>query len=210
MAAAGPAGASSGPQPVILLDVMDTIVSDPFFDHMPRFFNLTFKELLAAKHPTAWVEFEKDQITQQQLFDKFFADRRQFDGQALIEHMVAHYRYIDGMPELLQRLKQAGYSLHAMSNYPTWYKLIEEKLQLSQYLDWTFVSCTGPMRGLRKPAPAAFEAATSHLQLPPQQLVFVDDRQPNVDAAAQAGMTAILFTDTAALDQKLQQLGLKF
>jgi hypothetical protein len=26
------------------------------------------------------------------------------------------------------------------------YKLIEEKLQLSQYLDWTFVSCTGPMR----------------------------------------------------------------
>jgi hypothetical protein len=142
MAAAGPSGEFSRQQPVILLDVMDTIVSDPFFEHMPRFFNLTFKvrqdssrltsqqqlcyccynccsqqlllvacstagqpvtlqtglvvcscfvaqELLAAKHPTAWVEFEKDQITQQQLFDKFFADRRQFDGQALIEHMVS-------------------------------------------------------------------------------------------------------------------------
>jgi hypothetical protein len=47
------------------------------------------QELLAAKHPTAWVEFEKDQITQQQLFDKFFADGRQFDGQALIQHMVS-------------------------------------------------------------------------------------------------------------------------
>ena len=23
---------------------------------MPRFFNCTFKELLAAKHPTAWVQ----------------------------------------------------------------------------------------------------------------------------------------------------------
>eukprot|EP00882_Tetradesmus_deserticola_P028614 GHRQ01031882.1.p3 GENE.GHRQ01031882.1~~GHRQ01031882.1.p3 ORF type:complete len:115 (+),score=72.49 GHRQ01031882.1:467-811(+) len=114
------------------------------------------------------------------------------------------------MPELLQRLKAAGYSLHAMSNYPTWYKLIEEKLQLSQHLDWTFVSCTGPMRGLRKPAPAAFEAVTAHLQLPAQQLVFVDDRQPNVDAAAQAGMAAILFTDAAALEQQLQQMGLKF
>jgi hypothetical protein len=50
---------------------------------------LLAQELLAAKHPTAWVEFEKDQITQQQLFDKFFADGRQFDGQALIEHMVS-------------------------------------------------------------------------------------------------------------------------
>lgn len=88
MAAAGPAGNVPGQQPVILLDIMDTIVSDPFFEHMPRFFNLTFKELLAAKHPTAWVEFENDHITQQQLFDKFFADGRQFDGQALIEHMV--------------------------------------------------------------------------------------------------------------------------
>lgn len=48
------------------------------------------QELLAAKHPTAWVEFENDQITQQQLFDKFFADGRQFDGEALIDHMVRH------------------------------------------------------------------------------------------------------------------------
>jgi HAD superfamily hydrolase (TIGR01509 family) len=65
-------------------------------------------------------------------------------------------------------------------------------------------------QGLRKPAPAAFEAVTSHLQLPPQQLVFVDDRQPNVDAAAQAGMSALLFTGTAALEQQLQELGLEF
>lgn len=26
------------------------------------------------------------------------------------------------------------------------YKLIEEKLQLSDYLQWTFLSCTGPMK----------------------------------------------------------------
>jgi hypothetical protein len=34
------------------------------------------------------------------------------------------------------------------------YKLIEEKLQLSQYLDWTFVSCAGPMRVSAAPAAA--------------------------------------------------------
>jgi hypothetical protein len=35
--------------------VMDTIVSDPFFEHMPRFFGMNFKELLASKHPTGRV-----------------------------------------------------------------------------------------------------------------------------------------------------------
>lgn len=45
-----------GQLPVLLLDVMDTVVYDPFFHDMPRFFGLSFKELLAAKHPTAWIQ----------------------------------------------------------------------------------------------------------------------------------------------------------
>jgi hypothetical protein len=66
----------------------DTIVQDPFFEHMPRFFSLSFPELLAEKHPTAWIEFEKGEIGEDELFDKFFKDGRRFDGAALVEHMV--------------------------------------------------------------------------------------------------------------------------
>lgn len=47
-----PVAAHEGGRPVLLFDVMDTIVTDPFFEAMPRFFNMSFKELLAAKHPT--------------------------------------------------------------------------------------------------------------------------------------------------------------
>jgi hypothetical protein len=39
--------------------VQDTIVRDPFFEHMPKHFGMTFKELLAAKHPSTWVQFER-------------------------------------------------------------------------------------------------------------------------------------------------------
>lgn len=34
------------------------------------------------------MEFENDLIDQDQLFQKFFADGRQFDGHALVAHMV--------------------------------------------------------------------------------------------------------------------------
>ena len=71
--------------------------------------------------------------------------------------------------------------------------------------------CLGRLQGLRKPAPAAYQAAVSHLQLPPERFIFVDDRQPNVDAAAAVGMQAIRFEGNPnALEDQLQKLGLEF
>lgn len=61
-------------------------------------------------------------------------------------HQAAAYRYLDGMQALLERLSAAGVACHACSNYPAWWRLIEGKLELSRYLDWTFISCEGPMK----------------------------------------------------------------
>ena len=87
---------SHRPGPVLLLDVMDTLIQDPFFEHMPRYFGLTFKELMASKHPTAWVEFEKGLIDEAELFSKFFSDGRKFDGDGLVQHMIQHYQVRSG------------------------------------------------------------------------------------------------------------------
>jgi hypothetical protein len=180
----GGSQAAAGGPPTLLLDVMDTIVYDPFFNDMPRFFDITFNELLAAKHPTAWLQvslcaqlprccsnihhcwvhccrlhtpswhracfpvtqFERAEISEEELFRMFFADGRLFDGAALKQHMAGCYRYIDGMETLLQRLQSSGADVHAFSNYPVWWQMIEEKLLLSRYLDWTFISCQGPIQ----------------------------------------------------------------
>ncbi|PNW73539.1 hypothetical protein CHLRE_13g563200v5 [Chlamydomonas reinhardtii] len=197
-------------RPVLLLDIMDTVVYDPFFKEMPVFFNMSFKELLAAKHPTAWVEFECGEITEEQLLAKFFADGRHVDGAALKQMMVSSYRYLDGMPELLRRLGAAGYPLHACSNYPAWWRLIEDKLAPSQYLAWSFVSCEGPMKGFRKPSREAFEACLRALDVPAAEVVFVDDRAVNVEAAAAAGLDGILFEGAEALEAALRARGLQF
>lgn len=82
------AAASNKGSRVLVFDVMDTIVFDPFYTQMASFFGLTFKELLAAKHPTAWVEFEKGLIDEREFYSKFFADGRNCDGSGLRDHMV--------------------------------------------------------------------------------------------------------------------------
>jgi hypothetical protein len=50
---------------------------------------MTFKELLAAKHPRAWVDFECALISEEQLLATFFADGRSVDGPALKGMLVS-------------------------------------------------------------------------------------------------------------------------
>eukprot|EP00268_Persea_americana_P025644 TRINITY_DN24982_c0_g1_i1.p2 TRINITY_DN24982_c0_g1~~TRINITY_DN24982_c0_g1_i1.p2 ORF type:complete len:155 (+),score=41.67 TRINITY_DN24982_c0_g1_i1:34-465(+) len=65
--------------PILLFDVMDTLVRDPFYQDVPAFFGMPMKELLETKHPTAWIEFEKGLINEMELAKKFFKDGRPFD-----------------------------------------------------------------------------------------------------------------------------------
>src|SRR5690606_39387774 len=73
----------------LLLDVMDTLVYDPFRREIPAFFGLTLPELLAQKHPTAWVRFEHGELDEEALFASFFADGRAFDGGAFLDMLRA-------------------------------------------------------------------------------------------------------------------------
>ncbi|KAG9157582.1 hypothetical protein Leryth_022257 [Lithospermum erythrorhizon] len=107
--------------PILLFDVMDTIVRDPFYHHIPNFFRMSMKELLDSKHPTAWIEFEKGLIDEMELTRKFFKDGRYFDIEGLKNCVQEGYSYIDGVEELLHDLKKNGYEIHAFTNYPIWY-----------------------------------------------------------------------------------------
>lgn len=66
------------------------------------------------------------------------------------------------------------------------------------------------LQGLRKPAPAAFERVATHLQLPPNRCIFVDDRAVNVEAAVAAGMDGVVFEGAAQLESELVRRGLHF
>ena len=66
----------------------DTVVKDPFYAKVPEFFNMSLKELYSVKHPTAWVEFEKGEISEDVLVSKFFRDGRAFDSEGMKHMMV--------------------------------------------------------------------------------------------------------------------------
>jgi putative hydrolase of the HAD superfamily len=60
--------------------------------------------------------------------------------------------------------------------------------------------------GVRKPDPAIYALAAQRLELPPQQIVFVDDLRPNVRAAVTAGMVGVQHVDVETTVSELEIL----
>jgi HAD superfamily hydrolase (TIGR01509 family) len=191
---------------VILWDLMDTLVRDPFFTHMAPFFGLRFEELLEQKHPTAWRDFELGVIDEAELFRSFFRDGRAIDGEGLKRAMHGGYAWIEGIEPLLVELHARGVEMHLLSNYPPWYQLCDAQVGVCRWVKPSFVSCH---TGVRKPDAQAYLGACATLGVPPDQVLFIDDREPNVSAARQLGLDALLFDgDVARLRQALAARGL--
>lgn len=167
---------------------------------------MSMKELLESKHPTSWSEFEKGMINEGELAEKFFNDGRSFDLEGLKACMVRAYEYVDGVEDILCSLKQNNYEVHAFTNYPVWYQLIEEKLKLSKYLSWTFCSCH---IGIRKPSPDFYLHAVDYLNIDPGNCIFIDDRMVNIEAALSVGMVGLHFKNAEALKNDLCSLGVE-
>ncbi|WIG59608.1 MAG: hypothetical protein OJF49_002355 [Ktedonobacterales bacterium] len=51
--------------------------------------------------------------------------------------------------------------------------------------------------GVRKPDARIYAIASERLGIPPAEIVFLDDLQPNIDAARACGFQAVLFTSTS-------------
>ena len=190
-------------KPIILWDVMGTLVHDPFYEEMPEFFDVPFRDLLRSLQPGAWVDFELGNRTEREFLRDFFSDGRPFDHDAFVRTVRNAYRWLPGMETLLAELRAGGHAMHTFSNYPVWYRMIEDRLRLSRFLDWTFVSC---LIGLRKPDPAAYSHVLQELGAPADQCVFIDDRASNCDAAAAAGIRSIRFEGVAQLRDALRSV----
>ena len=190
----------ASPQRLILFDVMDTLIADPFFRGFEQdIFGLSggIKSLFAIKDQESFVAFEKGEISEAEHFATYFVDRRPCDGRAVTQYLRAHYQWMPGMHELTSELRAGGVPMAAFSNYPApWAPLIEEATGLSTIAPWAFISGE---KGVRKPSSEAFAAALSAVGRAADDVVFVDDSKTNTDAAAALGIPAIRFEGATSL-----------
>lgn len=192
------------PAKLLLLDVMDTLVADPFFRGFSAdlFAIPTVKELFAVKDQASFVAFETGEIDEAEHFATYFTDRRAVDGAAITEYLERRYEWLPGMRELCADLAAAHVPMATFSNYPApWAPLVESAVGLSALVPWAFVSGEA---GVRKPSPQAFEAALALVGRPASEVVFVDDSAANCEAARALGIPTVRFEGADALRAALR------
>jgi len=79
-----------------------------------------------------------------------------------------------------------------------------EHFGLRRYFPIFFSSC---FLGLRKPDEAIYRLVLQVTQQTPDQCIFIDDREVNLECPRELGMSTILFRDVERLRSELRQAG---
>jgi putative hydrolase of the HAD superfamily len=108
-----------------------------------------------------------------------------------------------GTVDLLAELHEGGTRIALLSNAGFDFAGPFRYSPMAEYFERMFVSAE--MNNV-KPDPAIYLEVAAELGITPQQLVFIDNRSVNTDAAAELGATVHHFITTAALRGFLEDL----
>ena len=122
----------------------------------------------------------------------FFKDRRR---------LVMEYDYSRGW---IEELKARGYRIYLLSNYsPDHFQYISRHFSFFGLEDGQMISCTVK---LLKPDRRIYEALFDKYGLIPDECVFLDDSEKNVEGAVNAGMKGIVFENYEQARAELEGL----
>ena len=199
------------PFDAILFDVGGVLLTNGW-DHRERAaaveqFQLDAEDL-EARHLSIFAAWERDAIG----FDEYlnvavFYKPRNFTRDAFFEFMLNQSKLLtNGALNILRDIAASDKcmvgALNNEARATNDYRF--SKFGLREYFQVAFSSC---YVGLRKPDPAIYRRALDILGRPPERVLFIDDRQQNVDGAAAAGMKAIRFQGQEPLKNELSELG---
>jgi putative hydrolase of the HAD superfamily len=195
---------------VILFDVGGVLLTNGW-DHCERSevlknFHLDVEEF-EARHPKANDAWEKDVISGREYLDAtIFYEPRSFTHDDFLNAIFAEsVPLADSARRVLEEVAGAGKwligSLNNEAREPNEYRFTQYGLR--DYFEVALSSC---YLGLRKPAPAIYKRAIDILGRPAERILFIDDRQGNVDAAAAAGIKSIRFAGEQDLRSRLDAL----
>ena len=110
---------------------------------------------------------------------------------------------IPGMKDLLKKLKAEGFKLYGLSNWCSKVYITMEQYDIFKLLDGYIVS--SEVHKI-KPEPGIYQCLFERFNLKPEECVFADDKEENVEASRKEGMPAIVFKNAEQFEAELRKL----
>ena len=180
----------------IVFDIGNVLVDfgwKPFFEQ----FGITDEELdkiaKATVYDPIWNEIDRGVMSEEEILERFVANCPEMEEKIreIYENFQGLLKIFDYTRGWIIDLKRRGYKVYCLSNMS--FKAVREcwdALSFIEELDGYILSCDVK---LTKPEPEIYKALFDKYNLKPEECIFIDDLQKNVDGGKAAGMHTILF-----------------
>ena len=122
----------------------------------------------------------------------------------LKSHIRENFREIEGTREIILKLKGLEYRTALLSVHAKeWIDYCEDKFDFHKLFD---VRAYSYEAGVSKPDTASFQHVLSKLEALPEECLFIDDSQLNIESAQKLGIKSILFKDARQLEKDLRTI----
>lgn len=110
---------------------------------------------------------------------------------------------VEGMYELLTKLKAEGYKLYGLTNWCSKVYLTMAQFPIFKLLDGQIISSE---EKVIKPEPEIYQRLFAKFNLKPEECIFADDRAEDIEGGKRLGMDGIVFTDSKQYERELRAL----
>ena len=171
-------------------------------------FGLDYEEF-QDRHDFVAHDFETGQMDLDEYLTRtVFYRERDFGRDSFTASVFAHSQELPGSMALLGELSAADVQLASLNNESR--QINEHRIhtfRLHEQMSLFLSTCD---LGVKKPEQAIYELALQITQRRPEECVFIDDRELNLECAADLGIDGVLFTGVEKLRDDLIARGVDF
>ena len=155
----------------------------------------TFEKVAdATMRNPLWQDFDRGTWSTEELIRRFVANAPEYktEIETVFQNMDKIVTLYDYSMDWIRQLKSDGYKVYILSNIPELVHLdnLDDKLRFLKEVDGAVLSY---QEQLLKPERRIYEVLCERYGIVPEQAVFFDDKQENVEAAREFGLNAICF-----------------
>ena len=156
-----------------------------------------------------WHEFDKGFLSDEEMLEGFIRNDPSVEKELREIYVSLHgiVTKADYAIPWIKALKKAGYQVLVLSNFSD--KVRRENGDALDFLEYVDGGILSYKDGVIKPDPAIYSLLLERYGLKPEECVFLDDMQPNLDAAAWFGIHTILFRSYEEAQEELKKLGVE-
>ena len=196
----------------IILDVGNVLVA---WDPISVFRSLGFAEddiepiANATINSPEWDEFDRSARPDEEILESLIQNAPEYEKEILLfwEHVGESIRTYPYAVEWIEDFKQKGYRVYILSNYSSYtYEKTREALKCTELADGRLFSYEVKQV---KPEAEFYQTLLKRYELIPEECVFIDDKQENVDGAIKEGIHGIQFQTLEQVKEQLRELGVE-